>query len=109
MGGIRPGSAPPSAAIHDDAGALFAIGWPGLREYVVGDVVGFDAERVLDDLGGVVTVVVLIAFVQPTTETICDESGLDRVRFDQLRRDDDLQHRLVCRFRFVARFECQSD
>jgi hypothetical protein len=42
--------------LADDAGALLAIRRPGLGEHV-GDVVGFDAERLLDYLGGAVTVV----------------------------------------------------
>ena len=41
----------------DDASAHLAIGRPVLREGVVQDVVGFDAERVLDDLRGLVTVI----------------------------------------------------
>jgi hypothetical protein len=35
----------------DDGSAPFAIRWPFLGEAVVRHVVGFDAERVLDDLG----------------------------------------------------------
>ena len=35
----------------------FAIGRPGLREAIVGDVVRFDAERLLNDLGGPVAIV----------------------------------------------------
>jgi hypothetical protein len=34
---------------------------PGFRETVVGDIVGLDAERVLDDLGGLVASLQLIA------------------------------------------------
>jgi hypothetical protein len=54
---MRLRNAPRSAAFADDSGALLAIGRPVLREAVVGDVVGFDVERVLDDLGGTVGVV----------------------------------------------------
>ena len=43
--------------VADDAGALFAIGRPGFREAMVGVVVGFDTEGVLDDLGGELAVV----------------------------------------------------
>ena len=57
MGGIRLGTVLRSAQpLADDAGALLAIGRPGLREAVIGDVVGFDAKGVLD-LGGAVVVV----------------------------------------------------
>src|SRR6516162_3155712 len=41
----------------DDASAHLAIGRPVLREGIVQDIVGFDAERVLDDLGSLVAVV----------------------------------------------------
>jgi hypothetical protein len=37
--------------LADDTGAPLAICWPSLREAVVSDVVRFDAERLLDDLG----------------------------------------------------------
>jgi hypothetical protein len=43
--------------LTDDTGALFAIGRPALREGVVHHVIALDAERVLDDLGGLVAVV----------------------------------------------------
>ena len=41
----------------DDASAHLAIGRPILRETMVHNVVGFDAECVLDDLGGAIAVV----------------------------------------------------
>jgi hypothetical protein len=40
--------------LADGAGAQLPIGRPVLREAVVHDVVGFDAERILDDPGGAV-------------------------------------------------------
>ena len=41
------------------AGALLAIGWPSLsaKRIVADDVVRFDTERILEDLGGAVAVV----------------------------------------------------
>jgi hypothetical protein len=42
--------------LADVPGALITIGRPFLREAVVDDIVGLDAEGVLDDLGGVVGV-----------------------------------------------------
>ena len=42
--------------LADVAGAPLTIGRPVLREAVVHDVVALDAEGVLDDLGGVVSV-----------------------------------------------------
>jgi hypothetical protein len=54
---IRPGTVPQSEPLADDGGALLAISRPGLREGVIHHVVGFDAERVLDDLGGAVGIV----------------------------------------------------
>jgi hypothetical protein len=46
-----------SVPVANDAGAHLAILRPGLWEAVVDDVVGFDAKRVLDDLGGAIGVV----------------------------------------------------
>jgi hypothetical protein len=43
--------------LADDGGARFAISGPDLWEGVVHDLIALDAERVLDDLGGAVTVV----------------------------------------------------
>ena len=40
----------------DYASALLAIGRPSLGKDVIGDLVAFDAERVLDDLGGMIAV-----------------------------------------------------
>jgi hypothetical protein len=43
-------------ALADDASTLLTIGWPSLRKDVAGDVVVFDAERVLNDPGGLIAV-----------------------------------------------------
>ena len=43
----------------DDGRALLAVYRPGYREAVFRDVVGLDAERVLNDLGSVIAVVAL--------------------------------------------------
>jgi hypothetical protein len=43
--------------VANDAGALLAISWPGLREGVVHHVVGFDAKGLLDELGSLIAVV----------------------------------------------------
>src|ERR1700722_16060321 len=40
----------------DYASALLAIGRPSLGKDVIGDLVAFDAERILDDLGGMIAV-----------------------------------------------------
>ena len=40
--------------LADDAGALVAIGWPGLWEHVVDHVVGFNPECLLDYIGSIV-------------------------------------------------------
>jgi hypothetical protein len=49
--------------LADDASALFAVDRPSLGEDVLGDVVSFDAERVLDDLGGLIAVAAVDGFV----------------------------------------------
>ena len=51
-GAIRLGIALLMQSLADDADALRAIDRPGLRKAIVRHVVGFDAEGVLDDLGG---------------------------------------------------------
>jgi hypothetical protein len=43
--------------LTDDAGASLAISRPVLREAVPSDIVGFDAEGLLYDLGGAIAVV----------------------------------------------------
>ena len=43
--------------LTDYAGTSFTIGRPSLRKDVIDDVIRFDAERVLNDLGGLFTVV----------------------------------------------------
>jgi hypothetical protein len=41
----------------DNASALLAIIRPGLREAIIGDVIALDAERILDDLSGLIAIV----------------------------------------------------
>jgi hypothetical protein len=45
------------ATFADNAGTQFPIIRPALLEVVVDDVIGFDTERLFDDLGGVLAVV----------------------------------------------------
>jgi hypothetical protein len=47
--------------LTDYANTLFTIGRPSLRKDVIDDVIRFDAERVLNDLGGVFAVVTVMA------------------------------------------------
>jgi hypothetical protein len=46
-----------SQPIANNACSLFVIVWPGFREAVVGNRIALDADRVLHNLGGTITVV----------------------------------------------------
>jgi hypothetical protein len=50
-----------SQPLADDARTPLAISRPSRREAIVDDVVALDAERVLDDPGGAISVVAVIA------------------------------------------------
>ena len=59
----RPGLQP----LTDYAGTSFTIGRPSLRKDVIDDVTRFDAERVLNDLGGLFAVVTVGGSFQQVT------------------------------------------
>ena len=53
--------------LTDYAGTSFTIGRPSLRKDVIDDVIRFDAERVLNDLGGPFAVVAVDGSFQQVT------------------------------------------
>jgi hypothetical protein len=53
--------------LTDYAGTSFTIGRPSLRKDVIDDVIRFDAERVLNDLGGLFAVVTVDGSFQQVT------------------------------------------
>src|SRR3984957_2591891 len=55
------------APLTDYAGTSFTIGRPSLRKDVIDDVIRFDAERVLNDLGGLFAVVTVDGSFQQVT------------------------------------------
>jgi hypothetical protein len=61
-----------------DAGTLLAIGKPPLRKDVVSNVITLDPERVLDDLGGMVAVIV-------ATRSLIATFGVEGYSYDERR------------------------
>jgi hypothetical protein len=67
-----------SQPIADDAGALFAVVRPVLREAVIGDFIGIDAEGITDQLRCVISVVIVDCLFKKVTHRKPSHSYLDR-------------------------------
>ena len=75
--------------LTDYAGTSFTIGRPSLRKDVIDDVIQFDAERVLNDLGGLFAVVTVdgsfqqVTHLRTVTMTLSpqDRPGIERLHF----------------------------
>ena len=95
--------------LTDYAGTSFTIGRPSLRKDVIDDVIRFDAERVLTDLGGLFAVVTVDGSFQQVTHlrTVTKTSSpKDRPGIETRQStifSHKLDHRPSAAFRFARR------
>ena len=78
--------------LTDYAGTSFTIGRPSLRKDVIDDVIRFDAERVLNDLGGLFAVVTVDGSFQQVTHLRTVTTDIKPPRWAPASRHDNLLH-----------------
>ena len=88
--------------LTDYAGTSFTIGRPSLRKDVIDDVIQFDAERVLNDLGGLFAVVTVDGSFQQVTHVPTSRTS---ARQDSHKLD----HHPSAAFRFARRHRDLAD